>query len=393
MADEEIPMPNIIAPLIPAIYSAVEVVSRELVGFAPSVTRNSTADAVAVGQTVTYPIAPTMQTQDVIPSMNLSTPPDVTFGIGTMAITKSKKQAFAYTGEEQKGLSSGGPGMLSMQAMQIAQAIRALVNEIEVDIALEAARGASRAFGTPGTVPFSADNLGDLAQVKKILDDNGAPNFGRSVVLNTEASTSLITQKNLTRVNEAGSQLTLRQGELVDLYGMSVKDTAGIRSKIKGTGAGMTTNAAGYAVGATVITLAAAGTGTVTAGDVVSFAGDTNKYVVAVGDADVSNGGTITLAEPGLRVAIPAASTAITIANTYLPSVAFSQDAIQLLTRLPAQPVGGDARIAQQIVVDPRSGLAFEFSIWHGERMNKYEVACAWGVKANKPNHIALLLG
>lgn len=386
-------MSNLIAPLIPAIFSAVDVVSRELVGFAPSVTRNSTAERVGVGQTITYPIAPTMQTEDVIPSMNLSTPPDVTFGVGTMAITKSKKQAFAYTGEEEKSIGSGGPGMLSMQGMQIAQAIRALVNEIEVDIALEAARGASRAFGVSGTTPFAADNLGDLAQIKKILDDNGAPNSGRSIVLNTDASTSLITQKNLTRVNEAGNQLTLRQGELIDLYGMSVKDSAGLRSKVKGTAAGSTTNAAGYAVGATVITLAAAGTGTITAGDVVTFAGDTNKYVVAVGDADVSNGGTITLAKPGLRVAIPAAATAVTLANTYLPSVGFSQDAIQLLTRLPAKPMGGDARKAEQIVVDPRSGLAFEFSVWEGERMNKYEVACAWGVKASKSEHIAMLLG
>ncbi len=38
------------------------------------------------------------------------------------------------------------------------------------------------------------------------------------------------------------------------------------------------------------------GTGSFTAGDVVSFAGDDNKYVVAAATAS-----TITLAQPGLR--------------------------------------------------------------------------------------------
>ena len=73
-----------------------------------------------------------------------------------------------------------------------------------------------------------------------------------------------------------------------------------------------TTNAAGYAVGSTNITLAPAGTGQINAGDIISFSGDTNLYVVQTGDTDVSNGGTIVLQAPGLRVAIPAAATAIT---------------------------------------------------------------------------------
>ncbi len=94
-----------------------------------------------------------------------------------------------------------------------------------------------------------------------------------------------------------------------------------------GTNAGATTNAAGYAVGATVITLASAGTGTILAGDVITFTGDGNKYVVISGDNNVANGGTITLAAPGLRQAIPAAATAITTGNitaTQLYRVPFS---------------------------------------------------------------------
>jgi hypothetical protein len=79
-----------------------------------------------------------------------------------------------------------------------------------------------------------------------------------------------------------------------------------------GTAAGATTNATGYAIGVTTILQAAAGTGTILAGDTVQFAGDTNRYRVKTGNANVAVGGNIVLLDP-LQVAIPAAATAITI--------------------------------------------------------------------------------
>ena len=80
-----------------------------------------------------------------------------------------------------------------------------------------------------------------------------------------------------------------------------------------GTASGATTDATGYATSTTTITLASAGTGTILVGDYVTFAGDTVKYKVTSGDADVSNGGTITIDSPGLLTAIPASATAITV--------------------------------------------------------------------------------
>lgn len=77
-----------------------------------------------------------------------------------------------------------------------------------------------------------------------------------------------------------------------------------------------TTDAAGYAVGQTVITLATAGTGKVVAGDKLKFAGDTTTYTVAsavFAGANPAAGDTITLTGTGLANAIPAAATAVTV--------------------------------------------------------------------------------
>ena len=175
--------------------------------------------------------------------------------------------------------------------------------------------------------------------------------------------------------------------------GFNLGYSGGVAAVTKGTGASATTNTAGYAIGATVITLASAGTGTILAGDVITFAGDTNKYVVASGDADVSGGGTITLAAPGLRQAIPASATAITLGANYTANMFFSQNALLLAARTPAMPAGGDDADDVTTVTDPISGLVFQIAVYKQYRRIKYEVGLAWGVKCVKPEHCGILLG
>lgn len=388
---------NTLTGLLGSLFAGLNVVSRELVGFVPAMSRNSTAERAAVGQSVTWPIAPPMVGRDIVPAMQVPEPPDQVIGNNFMTITKSRAVPFGYTGEEQKGLNTG-VGYLSLQAQQFAQALRTLVNEIEVDCAIEASNNASRATGTAGTTPF-ATNLADTANLRKILDDNGAPLTGRSLIINTSAGAALRTLEKLTKVNEAGTEMTLRQGELLDLHGFSVKESGQAVFHTKGTGTGYTTSGAALPVGTTAIPLIT-GTGTVVVGDVVTFAGDTNKYEVAsqtpggaVNSGGITAPGTLYLAAPGLRVAIPAAATAMTIGGSYSANVGFSADAMQLAMRAPALPNEGDLAIDRMTLTDPRSGMTFEVSMYPGYRKIEIEVAAAWGVKAVKPAHIALLEG
>jgi len=380
---------NTITGLVPDIYEGLDIVSRELTGMIPSVTMNASADRAAVGQNIRVDVEPEGNLVDITPSMTIPEPTGQTSGFTDIVITKSKAAEFGFIGEQVKGLNTG-PGFPSVRAQKIAQAIRKLANSIEADLCgLQSTF--SRAVGTPGTTPFATINdYTDATFARKILKDNGG-DFNARIVMDTTAGATLLGKQGA--VNSAGTDLIMSQGILVDRAGMPLRESGFVENHVAGTGASATTNAAGYAVGATVLTLASAGTGTLLAGDVVTFAGDANKYVLASGDTDVSNGGTITLAAPGLRVAMSEATKAITVLASSARNMAFSENALVLASRAPALTEEGDQAADRMLITDPRSGLTMEFALYLGYRKVRYEVSLAWGVKNIKPEHTALILG
>lgn len=376
--------------LIPDLYEALDVVSRELVGMIPSVTLDANAARAALNQDVRSPVAPAATASDITPGV---TPPDdgnQTIGNVSVRVTKARRVPIRWTGEQQRQANSG-PGYQNIRANQFSQAMRTLVNEMEADLAALHVE-CSRAVGTAGTTPFAtAGDYIDAANVRRVLNENGAPLADRSLVLDSVAAANMVGKQ--ARFDVQNDTSILRQGILLDASGLALRESGQIRTFTKGTATSATTNNAGYAAGATVITLASAGTGTILAGDVITFAGDANQYVVLSGDADVSNGGTITLAAPGLRRAIPTAATNITVVNTSVRSMGFSRNAIVLAARLPSLPEEGDIAVDRMLVTDPRSGMSFELALYPQYRQMQMEISAAWGVKMVKPEHAALLLG
>lgn len=380
-------MSNILTNLIPDLYQGLDEVSRELVGFIPSVARNSSAERAAIGENIYVPISTALSSADVVPGMQVPEPADFAVDGVSIVINKSKSVSFGLTGEEYKGLNNG-VGANYIMNENFKQAIRQLTNEIELDIAAEAALHASRSHGSAGTTPF-ATNLKDAAEVRKILDDNGAPASSRSLIIDTAAGVNLRGLTQLTNAGDAGTTMTLRQGELLDLFGLSVKESAAVK-KSAAVGAVSGATLAGAIEGANMLKVKA-GSGKLMAGDYITIAGDANKYMV-VKAVDVAAGAIIEISKPGLRKEA-AADAAITVVAKATSNVAFTKNAIQLVTRAPALPGGRDSAVDSYMMTDPRSGLTFEIRVYDGYRKMRAEVACAWGVKAIKPEHIAALLG
>lgn len=384
-------MANTLTNLIPTLYEALDIVSRELTGLIPAVTLDATAEQAAKDQTIRSPVAPVGTVADITPGLYAPDTGDNVFTNKTLTISKSRMVPIRWNGEEVLSLAAGITQQRLMRD-QMAQAMRALANEIEADLAALYVQ-ASRGYGGATTTPFgTAGDYTDASNIRRILVDNGAPTSDLQLVVNTVAGANI--RGKQAQAHIAGDTTLQRQGVLLDYSGITIRESAQIKSHTAGTASSATTDNAGYAVGATTLTLASAGTGTLLPGDIITLAADTTrKYGLFSGDADVSGGGTFVLNAPGLTLALSAATKAIAVTATYTANMAFARNAIVLATRLPAMPPGGDIADDVITITDTVSGLSFQVATYRQYRQYKIEVGIAWGVAVIKPEHLAILIG
>ena len=377
--------------LTEVLYQARDIVAQEPTGFAQGVVVNGGSEGVSAGGTVISmrTTEPTLETS-YTPAM---TPPDaseITTSAETLALSLYAGASIPLKGEQWAQLANTVGAEAALQSLY-AQAIRKMINQIEASIADVAYKGSSRAVGTAGTTPFGS-NFEVLSDLYRVLEDNGTPMSDGmlSCVLNTAAAANLRKRSSLTNVGDAGTDATLRRGELLNLFNMSIRSSAGVRSHTKGTGSGYLVNQTGLTNGSRAITTDT-GTGTIVAGDIITFASGTGSgHNYVVGTALASN--VVTLNHPGLRGNI-ADNNAITVGNDYVANVAFHKNAIELAMRPPAQPPGGDAGEEIATLFDERTGLSFSARLYKGYGMSQIKLMSFYGVKAWKPEFIATLMG
>ncbi|MCW2309716.1 P22 phage major capsid protein family protein [Rhodobium gokarnense] len=393
-------MANVLTDLAADIYKAAEIVGRNVVGYIPSVMINAGSEAAAQGDTVrSFTTAePTLNTS-VTPSMTIPEGDDQTVSSKTLVLNSVANVQIPWTGEDIKHVNNGS-GYETIYGHQIQRAFNKITNQIEASVAAEAYKNASRAVGTAGTTPF-ASNFDLVAEARQILVDNGMPvdDGELSLILSTTAGTKLRNLAQLQKANESGGDELLRQGVLLDLQGAMMKESAQAQSHTRGTAYGSSpaylTDTAGlspttYAVGSTTIHLDT-GAGTHVAGDVITFSGDSNNYVIGTGSAS-SGDKDIVLNGPGLRETLADGVTA-TIANSYTANVMLHRSAMELAMRPMAEPPGGDAAVDRMVVQDDHSGLVFMISVYKGYKKAMFDITTLYQAKAWNDEAIALVLG
>lgn len=385
-------MANVLTDLAADIYKAADIVGREQVGIIPSVTINAGSERAAFGDTVRshFTRKPTLNTS-YTPSMTIPEGDDQTVDNKTMTIDQVANIQIPWTGEDIRHVNNGS-GYETIYGDQIAQAMRAITNAIEGYAGEAISQAASRAVGEAGTTPF-ASNFDIVAEGRQILVDNGTPMDNQvTMALNTAAGTKLRNLAQLQKANESGGTELLRQGELLNLQGVMLKESAGVATHTKGSATGALVNGA-LSVGDTSIAFdgATAGATGIKAGDVITFAADSdNKYVVTSGVNAAS--GTLTIESPGIRAPIPD-NNAITVGNSYTGNAMFHRNAVELVSRAPEQPFGGDAAVDRMTVQDPFSGLTYEVAVYKGYGKTMIDVTTFYAVKVWKGDFVATLLG
>jgi hypothetical protein len=386
---------NTLTGLIPIIQTALDKVGQEQIGFIGAVAMDASAEGAAKDETIRVPIVPAAGTSaSWSPAQTAPDTGNITVGYVDITIDTAVTQPVRWNGEEEKGLRNAGMYEKIMQD-RFAQAFRKMRNEMEAKIALAAISGASRATGTAGVTPFGS-SIGAVADIMKILKDNGCTTEDIYLILDSSAVVNLGNLVHLTQVNTAGTDQLLRDGIISRLLGVNIKESSQIVSHTKGAGTGYDVDGT-EAAGQTTLTLEGGTVNTtgLTAGDIITFAGgtnaaDTNKYVINSGT--VATAGDIVLGNPGLIIAKDT-NDELTVGASYRGNVAFQKQAIQFVQRPIAFPSSGDAARDRTIVTDPVSGLSFSVSMYGEYGQMHYSIGCCYGVKVIKSEHVAILLG
>lgn len=381
-----------LAGLTEILYVARDQVAAEPTAFSQGVITNGGTEGVSANGTVNSmrSTEATLETS-YTPSMTVPDAADITTSTESLTLSSYAGASIPLKGEQWLQLQNT-VGAEAALTQLYSQAIRKIRNTVEAAIGLAAYQGASHAVGTAGTTPF-ASNFNTVNELRQILEDNGCPmdDGMLSLAISTGAGTNLRNLATLTKANEAGTDATLRRGELLNIGGFSIRASAGVRSHTKGTGTSYLVNQSGLTNGSTSVTVDT-GSGTVVAGDIITFASGTgsgHNYVVKTG---VAAAGTLVLNQPGLRGNI-ADNNAITIGNNYTANVGFHKSAIELAMRPPAQPPGGDAGEEIATLYDEKTGLSFTARLYKGYGINQIKIMAFYGVKVWKPEFVANLLG
>lgn len=377
------------------LFQARDQVAMEPSGFSQGVIVNGGSEGVSAGGTVTSmrTTEPTLETS-YTPAMTVPDAADITTSTETLTLSSYAGASIPLKGEQWAQLTNTVGAELALQQLY-KQAIRKMRNTIEAAVGLAAYQGASRAVGTAGTTPFGS-NFEILADLYRILEDNGTPMSDGmlSLILNTAAGANLRKRSTLTNVGDAGTDATLRRGELLNLFNLSIRASAGVQAHTKGAGTGYLINNGNIAVGSTTLTVDGGTVNTtgIKAGDIITVADEPTAGNYVVKTALTATSGSLVINHPGLRGAI-VNDKAVTVGNSYTANVAFHKTAIELAMRPPAQPPGGDAGEEIAVLVDPDTGLSFSARLYKGYGINQIKLMSFYGVKVWKPEFVATLMG
>lgn len=363
---------NTLTNVIPQILAQGLLALRQMNVMPALVNTDYGSDAREKGSSVDVPIPSAITAQNVTPA---NTPPDdagVTPTKVNIPLDQWKEAPFFMS---DKDLLEAQDGTVSMQ---VTEAVKALADVVNLYI-FNLYPNIYGYVGTAGTTPFSTSTY-EATQARKVLNEQLAPPSPRRFVMDPAAEANALNLRAFQDVNFGVTAADVQAGRLPMKLGFGWAMDQQVVTHTAGTASGATTDNSGYAVGATTITLASAGTGTILAGDVLTIAGDTQTYAVVTGDSDVSNGGSIVIT-PGLKVAIAASTTAITLKASHVVNLAFHRDAIAFATRPLEDVIPGELGGVAMAQVDPVSGLALRLEVSRQHKRTRWAFDILYGGK------------
>jgi len=404
-------MANVFTNIMPKIIARGLMVLREVAIMPRLVNSDFSADAKRKGQTVDVPVPSAVGTQAVSPGKDPVTPVDTTVPIVQIPLDQWRKNDPIYLTDKE---------MLEIDSKefflptQMEEAVRALANEVNVylfGLYKNTTQGIYGAVGTAGTTPFGSGVLTKSAtDARKLLNKQLCPKANRSGVLDYDAEAAALELSAFQDADKVGSSEVKIEGEVGRKFGINWNADGDVPTHTAGTivdgGAARTCavdNGAGYAIGIDTIDVdegaATTAVGTITRGDIISFAGHAQQYVV------VDNTGSAQFVAPdytfatnaiaGLKfypalVAAVVDDELITVVDDHVVNLCFHRDAFGFAQRqLETDSIG------TQIITmtDPVTGIGLRLEVLRQNKQMVWEFDLLYGGKLVRPELAVRIMG
>jgi hypothetical protein len=306
-------------------------------------------------------------------------------------LNRWRRSGFYLTDKEQEEIVGG------IQSRQTAEAVKALAQDINAFIFSRYTR-VFGFVGTAGTTPFASDVTG-ATNARAQLNRQTVPLADRRLVLDVNAEANALALPAFAQAQQIGSATTVIEGTIGRRYGFDVAMDQQVPTHVStALTAGAATANGAQAVNAgstdggrtgTVSIAKATNASPLVAGDIISFAGDPNTYVVTA-NTNLIVGNTTVPISPALQVA-KTGGEAVTLRASHVVNLAFHRDAFGFVSR-PLQT--SSQNVAEMMsVADPISGVALRLEVVRQNKQTLFDFDVLYGAACVRPELAVRLAG
>ncbi len=383
-------MANTLTEVTPQLLAQGLLALREQAIMPQLVNRQYEAQAGPEGSSIDVPIPSAIAAVAVTPA---NTPPSTADTAPTSVSIVLDQWFEAPFYMTDKDMLEARAGILPMQA---SEAIKSLANNVDSFLLGKCTKFFGY-VGTAGTTPFgSGVEIASATESRVVLNRQLAPLGDRRVVLDPDAEGAALALRAFHDMSFSGSNQGLIEGDLNRKLGFQWFMDQNVTTHTAGsitTGLIAKASTAQVVGDKTIICTTAASTGQMDffAGDIITFAGDSQTYVVTAAIAESTAATDVTVAiEPGLVIAL-AGSEAVAIKATHVLNPIFHRDAIAFATR-PLQASSHPGSIIQS-AVDPISGLALRLEVTREHKRDRWSFDLLYGAEVVRRELGARLAG
>ena len=366
---------------------------RERVLYTRLVNTDYSDEAAKKGSVVEVPVPTSVGVIDVTPSVTDPNPTAKTPGKVDIALNNWKQnEPFALTDKEIGQIDKNE----HFVPMYVQESIRSITRAINQSVVAKY-KGVYGYAGTAGTTPF-ASNVTGATLARKVLNTQLCPTGDRRFVLDHDAEANALALSQFSDLEKTGDRNVKIEGMMGRKFGFDFYADDDVPYHTAGTaitGGATITLISNSAVDATSVTLkVASGTATLVEGDIISFAGHDQTYVVTA-DATLNTSGVAVSISPKLAQAVDGSSTpvAVTGRDSHRVNLAFHRDAFALALRPLARSTitSKNADIAE--LSDPVTGLVLRLEVRRQHKQDAWEFDALWGTELVRPEFATRLAG